>query len=369
MSEEKQPDGEAEGDAAAEPSSWQPPRKDRKAIALIAALVLAAIFTILYAWRLPPFAGRFEQTDNAYVRGRTTVISPQVSGYVSAVSVRDFQQVKAGEVLVRIEDRTYRARVEQARASMLAQVANLDNSLQAERARRAGEQAQDAAIRSAEAQLLRAQADMRRADALVADGSVSAREQDQTRAALRQAEAQLRQAHAAREIARQDLRSVTVGRGGLSAAVEAAKAQIRLAEIDLDHSIIRAPEAGQLSEIGGRTGQFVTAGTQLMFLVPRDFWVIANFKEAQTSNMRIGQPATFRVDALGDAELTGHVENMAPAAGSEFAVLKADNATGNFVKVAQRIAVRIRIDPGQKLAERLRPGMSVVARIDTKGDR
>jgi multidrug resistance efflux pump len=102
-----------------------------------------------------------------------------------------------------------------------------------------------------------------------------------------------------------------------------------------------------------------------MYLVPKTLWVTANFKEAQTHKMRVGQPATFTVDALGSARLKGHVDSLAPAAGSEFAVLRPDNATGNFVKVAQRIAVRIKIDPGQQLAERLRPGMSVVARIRT----
>ncbi|MCJ8158362.1 HlyD family secretion protein [Sphingomonas sp. LaA6.9] len=372
QAEAEQKDAQAspvpEGSSAdAPPASWRPPVKDRKTLLLIALLVIAAILAILYAWRLPPFAGWVEQTDNAYVRGKTTIISPQVSGYVIEVPVQDFQQVKAGQMLVRIEDRVYGARVDQARANVLTQDANLENSIQAQRSREANEAAQDAAIGSAQAQLLRAQADMRRVDALVEDGSVSLRERDQTLAVLRQAEAQLHQARAAREIARQDVRSVTVGRGGLSAAVEVAKAQVRLAEIDLDHTVIRAPEAGQLSEIGVRNGQFVTAGTQLMFLVPRQLWVIANFKEAQTRNMRIGQRATFRVDALGGEKLTGHVENMAPAAGSEFSVLRPDNATGNFVKVAQRIAVRIRIDPGQKLADRLRPGMSVTARIDTRG--
>ena len=136
-------------------------------------------------------------------------------------------------------------------------------------------------------------------------------------------------------------------------------------EIDLANSIIRAPVDGRLSEIGVRNGAYVTAGTQLMFIVPHDIWVIANFKEAQTRKIVPGQKASFKVDALGNARFTGHVENLAPAAGSEFAVLKPDNATGNFVKVAQRIAVRIRIDPGQEMIQRLRPGMSVEARIDT----
>ncbi|MFD1612090.1 HlyD family secretion protein [Sphingomonas tabacisoli] len=351
--------------APSRPVFWRPPAKDRRALIVIVLLIVAAILAILYAWQLWPFGGSAEQTDNAYVRGKTTIISPQVSGYVVAVPVHDFQQVKAGEVLVRIEDSIYRAKVDQAKASVLTQIANLQNSAQAQRSREASELAQDAAIANAKAQLLRAQADMRRVNALVSDGSVSQREADQTRAALRQAQAQVRQANAAREIARQDVRTVTVGRGGLSAAVEAAKAQVNLAQIDLDHSVIRAPEDGQLSEVGVRVGQLVSAGTQLMFLVPRQLWVIANFKEAQTRDMRVGQRATFKVDALGDAKLSGRVESLAPAAGSEFSVLKPDNATGNFVKVAQRIAVRIAIDPGQSLAARLRPGMSVVARIHT----
>jgi multidrug resistance efflux pump len=334
-------------------------------IILILALVASACLLILYAWRLPPFDGAIEETDNAYVRGRTTIISPQVSGYVAAVPVQDFQQVRPGQVLVRIEDSIYGARVEQARANVLNQLSNFDNSTQAQRSREANALAQDAAIAGAEAQLARAQADTNRLEPLVAHGWATQSQADQTRAALRTAQAQLRQTHATRAIAEQDIRSVQVGRGGLSAAVVGARAQVHLAEIDLEHTVIRSPEAGLLSEIGVRSGQYVTAGTQLMFLVPAQSWVIANFRETQMGNMRVGQPASVTVDALGGARLTGRVESLAPAAGSEFAVLRPDNATGNFVKVAQRIPVRIRLDPGQPLAARLRPGMSVVARVDT----
>eukprot|EP01035_Chromulina_nebulosa_P037459 gene37459-50558_t len=172
---------------------------------------------------------------------------------------------------------------------------------------------------------------------------------------------------AGRAIGTQDVRTVMVGRGGLQAAVEAAKAQLRLAQIDLDNTVIRAPVDGQLSEIGVRNGAFVSPGAQLLFLVPHDVWIVANFKEAQTRDMRIGQPVTFRVDALGNVKLRGHVESLAPAAGSEFAVIKSDNATGNFVKVAQRIAVRIAIEPRQQMPRHLQPGMSVEVAIDTRG--
>ena len=352
-------------DAVAAPASWNPPARSLLTSALIVILIAGAIAAILYAWQLLPFGGHHEQTDNAYVRGQTTVVSPQVSGYVAQVLVKDFETVKEGQVLVRIEDSIYKAKVAQARANVLTQVASLHNSEQAQKSKEASELSQDSAIANAEAQLLRVQADTRRIDSLIAHGWVSLADRDRQVAALRAAEAQLREAHAAREIGRQDVRTVIVGRSGLSANVEAARAQVRLVQVDLEHTAIRAPQAGQLSEIGVRQGQYVTAGTQLMFLVPKLFWVTANFKEVQTRKMRVGQPASFTVDALGGTRLNGHVESMAPAAGSEFAVLRPDNATGNFVKVAQRIAVRIKIDPDQPLAGRLRPGMSVVARIET----
>ena len=348
-------------------SGWRPPEKSPFTVIAIIVIGIVAVLAILYAWQLPPFAGWAQETDDAYVRGKVTVISPQVSGYITGVPVQDFQQVKAGQVLATIDDRIYAARVEQAKANVAAQLASLANSQQSERSRQAALAGQGAAVASAQANLVRAQADMRRAQALVSDGSISAREFDQTRAALLAAEAGVRQAQAQQSVGQQDVRSVVVGRGGLEAQVESARAALHLAQIDLDNTRIRAPTDGRLSEVGVRQGAYVTSGTQLMFLVPHELWIIANFKEAQTHTMRLRQAVTFRVDALGGASLTGHIENISPAAGSEFAVLKSDNATGNFVKVAQRIAVRVRIDPGQRLAERLRPGMSVEVRVATSG--
>ena len=313
---------------------WRPPRKRIGTIALIALLAAGAVLAILAAWDLPPFAGEVEKTDNAYIRGLTMNVAPQVSGYVVAVEVRDYEQVHAGQVLARIDDRIYRARVAGARANLSAQLAGLAN---------------------ARAQLLRAQADMERVNDLVSDGSVSIRERDQTLAALRQAEAQARQANG--------------GQGSFEAQVDAGRAQLELAQIDLEHTVIVAAADGQVSEIGVRVGQYVTNGTQLMSMVPADRWIIANFKEAQTANIVPGQNVTFTVDALNGARFNGRVERLAPAAGSEFAVLKPDNATGNFVKVPQRIGVRIAIDPRQSLADRLMPGMSVEVRVTTKTGR
>jgi RND family efflux transporter MFP subunit len=310
---------------------WRPPRKRPAGVAFIVILAAGALMAVLSAWSLPPFAGELERTDNAYVRGLTMNVAPQVSGYVVAVEVRDYEQVRAGQVLVRIDERIYKARVAAARANLNAQLAGLA---------------------SARAQLQRAQADMARVNDLVRDGSVSIRERDQTLAALRQAEAQARQANG--------------GRGSFEAQVDAARAQLELAQIDLAHTVITAAADGRVSEIGVRVGQYVTNGTLLLSLVPADRWVIAHFRETQIARMAPGQLATFTVDALDGARFTGRVERLAPAAGSEFAVLKPENATGNFVKVPQRVGVRIVIDPGQPLATRLAPGMSVVAAVDTK---
>lgn len=348
------------------PSVWRPPPLRSWVIAAVVLLAIVVVLVLLAAWQLPPFGRGMQQTDNAYVRGRTTVIASQVSGYVVAVEVNDYAQVAVGQVLARVDDRPYRARVEQARANLHGAEANLANNAQARASRSANIASQAAALESARAQLLRAQADMARVDELVGDGSISVRERDQTLAGLRQTEAQVHEAVESREIATQDLRSVDVGRHSLVAQVEAARAQLDAALIDLEHTVIRAPETGQLGEVGVRLGQYVTNGTQLTTLVPPDFWVIANYKEAQTAQVHVGQRASFTVDALDSARFTGHVERLAPATGSEFAVLKPDNATGNFVKVPQRIGIRIAIDPGQAMMPRLRPGMSVDAVVDTR---
>ncbi|GFE83227.1 multidrug transporter EmrA [Steroidobacter agaridevorans] len=349
------------------PTGWAPPKHTLLTTVIVIVGALLGVLIVLYAWELPPFTRAIQTTDNAYVRGQTTLISPQVSGYVVAVPVQDYETIKAHDVLAQIDDRIYRQRVDQARANLSAANANRNNSAQTLRSKQASANAQAASLENAKAQLARAQADAKRVEELIADGSVSFRERDQILAALRAAEAAVDQSRAAGEIARQDIVAVEVGRGGLDAAVESAQAALKLAEIDLSNTTIRSPVDGQLGDVGVRVGQYVTAGTQLMYVVPAKLWVRANFKEAQTAHMAPGQPAVFYVDALAGARLTGRVESMAPATGSEFAVLKSDNTTGNFVKVAQRMSVRIAVDPGQPLAQRLRPGMSVEVEVDTRG--
>lgn len=348
--------------AATEPRS----RRVRVLSSLIfASVALVGVAIVLYAWQLPPFSSHIESTENALVRGQVTIIGPQLAGYVYEVPVQDFQFVKAGDLLVRLDDRIYRQRLNQALAQVQVQKTALANNLQQRRSAEATIAQRQAAVVDSEAQARKGAADLRRNQDLISDGSVSRRELDVTRAANAQALASMAQAKAALAIAREDLQTVIVNRDSLEANVTNAEAAVELARIDLDNTRIVAPRDGQLGQIGVRLGAYVNSGAQLMALVPDTLWVVANMKETQMANVRIGQPVTFTVDALNHLRLRGHVQRISPATGSEFSLLQADNATGNFVKIAQRIPVRITVDPDQAAAQRLRPGMSVVVSIDT----
>lgn len=348
--------------AATEPRS----RRVRVLSSLIfASVALVGVAIVLYAWQLPPFSSHIESTENALVRGQVTIIGPQLAGYVYEVPVQDFQFVKAGDLLVRLDDRIYRQRLNQALAQVQVQKTALANNLQQRRSAEATIAQRQAAVVDSEAQARKGAADLRRNQDLISDGSVSRRELDVTRAANAQALASVAQAKAALAIAREDLQTVIVNRDSLEANVTNAEAAVELARIDLDNTRILAPRDGQLGQIGVRLGAYVNSGAQLMALVPDTLWVVANMKETQMANVRIGQPVTFTVDALNHLRLRGHVQRISPATGSEFSLLQADNATGNFVKIAQRIPVRITVDPDQSAAQRLRPGMSVVVSIDT----
>ncbi len=353
------------------PTPDDPPKTikpSRRSVTLMALVALVGVVAILYAWQLWPFSGGVAVTENAYIRGQITVLAPQVNGYVTEVLVQDFEEVTRGQPLVRIDDRQYRQLVEQRRAELAAQrfqLENLEQTLASNRATLASRRAELSAV---EAELQRALADERRVNELAERGSVSIRERDQIRATARAAGAKVKQSQAAIAIAEQTLKASKVSRGGLQAQVEIAQAALKRARIDLDNTAIEAPRDGRVSEVTVRQGQYVAAGTQLLYLVPEQLWVIANYKETQTFAMRPGQPVTIEVDALDGARLRGRVQRMAPATGSEFAVLRPDNATGNFTKVVQRIPVRISIDPDQPLSERLRPGLSVITSVDTGAD-
>ncbi|MCD1606404.1 HlyD family secretion protein [Stutzerimonas kunmingensis] len=362
---------ESAAPADAGPVESEPPKTIRpraRTVVLMLGVALVGILAILYAWRLPPFTSGIVTTENAYVRGQITVLAPQVNGYVSEALVEDFQAVEQGQALIRIDDRIYRQKVAQARAELAARQFELDNVVQALASDQATLASRRAEIGAAKAEFDRARADELRVNELSERGSVSVRERDQIRATARSAAANVKRSEAAIQIAEESLKATGVSKGGLQAQVALAEASLRLAEIDLANTLIKAPRGGQVSQVTVRLGQYVSAGSQLLYLVPRQLWIIANYKETQIHHMRVGQPVTFDIDALDGATLTGRVERLAPATGSEFSVLAPDNATGNFTKVVQRLPVRIAINAEQPLAERLRPGLSVVVHVDTSAD-
>ncbi|WP_313276687.1 HlyD family secretion protein [Kosakonia cowanii] len=352
-------------DAAKEQAST---RSNVRVVSLFtaAAIVIVGVLVILYAWQLPPFTRHTQSTDNAYVRGQTTFISPQVNGYITEVPVQDFVNVKKGDLIMQIDDRIYRQRVDQAKATLAMKRAALENNLQQRKSAQAVIARNEAALASAKAQNLQAQADLKRVKALTADGSLSVRERDAALATAAQNSANIAQAQATLEMSRQDLQTTIVNRASLQADVENAQAALELAQIDLQNTRIVAPRDGQLGQISVRLGAYVTAGTHLTSLVPAQRWVIANLKETQLADVVVGQPVTFSVDALDGRSFNGRVESISPATGVEFSAISPDNATGNFVKIAQRIPVHIQVEGKADEIARLRPGMSVQVHIDTR---
>ncbi len=327
---------------------------------LIALIGLAGVLLVLWAWRLPPFGGDETRTANAYVRGNVTTLSAQASGEVTEVPVSDFAAVTRGQVLVRLDDRTARAALAQAEAQLAVARAALDANAQAIHSAEAVLTSRKAAAEAAEAALDRARTNWDRLSRLQAKGVVSGSDADDAKLALRQAEAALTQARSDIDVARENVSAARVDTRTLTARIASAEAAVSLARVDLEHRVVVAPSDGRLGQLGVRAGQYVSAGSALMSLVPPQVWVVANVKETELSHLRQGQPVSFTVDALQGRSFAGHIAEFSPATASEYSVLGSSPATGNFTKIAQRLPVRIEVDPGQPGADRLSPGLSVV---------
>ena len=349
-------------------TAWSPKKKSYLNLGLLILLILIGVALILYAWKLPPFTPTVQQTDNAFVKGQTTIISPQVSGYVTKVAVQDFANVKAGDLLIKIDDRTFQQQLEQAQANTEVAVTNRATNEQDTQTSQAQIEARKADLYSAKINVESAREDVNRYQGLDAIGAVSKAEVAHIKAQLAQAQASVQQAEANLQAAQENREKTSGSRSSLDANIKNAEAGIKQAQINLDNTIITAPESGQLSQVSVKEGQYVSAGTQLMYIVPKGVWIIANFKETQIVSMAVGEPATVHVDALGGAKFSGHVSNISPATGSEFSAAAANPATGNYIKIAQRIPVRIDLDQNQPELARLRPGMSVSVNVDTESE-
>ncbi|HEY7978956.1 MAG TPA: HlyD family secretion protein [Rhizomicrobium sp.] len=319
-----------------------------------AAIVLALAGATWIAWPASSVS-----TDDAYVKADSTIIAPKVQGLIARVLVRDNQIVKAGQPLIQIDPEDYAQALQSAEADVASAQASLDEQSAQQQLAAANVQAADAAIRSANAEASRAVADGNRFGALGAAGYVSKSQADQMRATALSASADADKSRAAYVASVQQQNVTARTRGQLLAALAKAKAALSLARQNLEHTIIRAPVAGQVGDRQAQIGEYVSPGAQLLTIVPMDtIYVTANFKETQTARMLIGQHVRLKIDALPGKSFDGEVESFAPASGSEFSPLPFEPATGNFTRIVQRIPVRVRILPGQDGRERLRPGLS-----------
>jgi membrane fusion protein (multidrug efflux system) len=343
-------------------SSWH-----RLALPVFAVLVAFA-FVALATLRWDVWIGSaiIQSTDDAYVRADLTRLSSRVAGEVLVVAVNDYQRVKVGDLLVQIDPADYQAQVAQADAGVAAAQAaldNLSNQVELQYATIAQGEAQRVA---AQAQAVETREEQERQQTLSQTDAGTRQRLEQAVANYARAQADVKASGAVVAAQRHQLEVLAGTKKQRAADVEAAKALLAAARLKLGYTRIVAPFDGVVGQREVQPNDYVNIGSNLIDIVPLpDVYVIANYKETQLTRVRPGQPVDVRVDSFPNQRLKGRVERIAPASGSQVALLPPDNATGNFTKVVQRIPVRIQLDKGQPLLERLLPGMSVITRIHT----
>jgi membrane fusion protein, multidrug efflux system len=333
-------------------------------IAVLAALGFIVVATTY--WNEWTGDARIQVTDDAYVRADLTRLSSRVAGEVLKVTFDDFQRVKAGELLIQIDPADYQALVDQADAAVVGAQAALDNLANQIELQYATIAQAEAARLSAEALQVEARQEQERQQSLEQTDAGTRQRLEQATAAYAKSQADVSASRAIIAAQRHQIEVLQGNKKQRAADVEAAKAALDAAKLKLGYTRIVAPFDGVTSERQVQPGDYVNIGTNLINVVPLpNVYVIANYKETQLTHVKPGQPVEIKVDTFSRDTLHGHVERIAPASGSQFALLPPDNATGNFTKVVQRIPVRIALDKGQPLLDRLLPGMSVVTSIDT----
>ena len=334
---------------------------------VIALVILVVIVTRWNKWQGGP---GWHATDDAYLQSDITPVSVKVAGYVRRVPVQDFERVRAGQLVAEIVDDDYRAAVALAQANLEAAEAQLPTLAAQQALQEANVAAARAVVASTSANLAQNGRDAERQRQLMTIGSSSVEAAERLSTAREQLGTQLSQNRAQVQAAERQIGVLKAQAAQAAAAVEAQKANLRNAEINLGYTRIVAAEDGVLGQRQIRPGQYAAVGGQITTLTPLPrVWVVANFKETQLTHMAVGDRAEIRIDTFPGHVLRGHVQAFAPASGSQFALLPPDNATGNFTKVVQRVAVKILIDDADGLGDRLRPGLSVVARVDARDGR
>ncbi|WP_229257287.1 HlyD family secretion protein [Duganella callida] len=369
MSEPDNQEHDNTAPASSDESKDTPESPARKRKIRLVLISLAAVALLLGGgWFLyHQLVGQYyESTDDAYLRADDITVSPRIGGYVAQVLVRENQEVRAGQALVRIDPRDYNAQAEQYQAQIDVAHANAD-----------AVRAQIAEQRSTVAQM-RAQLAAARDNAAFARGEVAryaplveiGAENAETLSARRnQADQSVRQVaaqQAALDNAEKHIASLQAQVRQAEAQAGTARAQLKAADVNFESTQLAASAAGRIGDLTVRVGQFVQPGARLMSIVPLNtLYIAANFKETQIGRMRVGQPAEIKVDALPGLKLRGHVDSLAPGTGAQFSLLPPQNATGNFTKIVQRVPVRLAIDASAETRSVLVPGLSLKVEVDT----
>ena len=338
-----------------------------KRVALMVSIVLATLglARLTYTWWT---VGRFiESTNDSYVGGDVTVIAPKVAGFISKLAVVDNQRVHAGDLLVKLDDRDYIAALAKANAAVAIQQAALTNLDASRHLQEAVVGQAQATIVADDAEIVRTRDDQVRFTRLLRDSAVSAQESQKADANYKEATAVGERSRAGLVAAQRQLEVIDTQKQQVQAALEQALAERDLARLNVGYTELRAPIDGIVGNRSAQVGAYATTGSQLISLVPaRGLWIDANFKESQLARIRPGSPAAVKVDSIPGRVFRGRVLSVAPATGAQFSVLPPENATGNFTKIVQRVAVRIGLDDEDETSGQLRPGLSVTAKVDVR---
>jgi membrane fusion protein, multidrug efflux system len=341
-------------------------KKPRKRLVMAGAIALVVAGGAVGAHHWMTVARYIESTDDAYVGGNVTVMAPKVAGFVSQIAVEDNKSVRAGDLLVKLDDSDFRSALAKAEAAVAFQHAVLENLAATRNLQHAVIAQAEATITADDAETTRTRDDQVRSTQLFKELAISLQEAQRADAAFKQAAANGEKARAALAAAQRQLGVIDAQEQQIKASLAQAEAEQDLARLNLKYTEVRAPIDGVVGNRNAQLGAYATVGSQLIALVPsHGLWVDANFKESQLKGIRPGAPATIEVDSIPGKILHGHVVSVAPATGSRFSILPPENATGNFTKIVQRVPVRIMLDNEDEAAGQLRPGLSVTTKINT----
>jgi membrane fusion protein (multidrug efflux system) len=343
-----------------EPEAAQAPRR-RRPLLITGIVVLAAVAAgAAYVWW--DNDSHFESTDDAFIAARQIAIAPQVTGYVTTVPVTDNEHVAAGQIIAKLDDRAYQAALDQADAQVEAAKAGIANVLAQLDVQQAQIQASKAQVDQAKAALSFAKQQASRYSDLAKRGAGSVQNEQQYNSQLTQQQSAVESADAAEHVAERQMLALKAQVKSQQANLAVAQAQRETAALNVGYATIRASQAGSIANLTAAVGEFAQPGTALTMFVPDDLWIVANFKETQLDRMRPGQPVNFTIDAYPGRDLKGRVASVQPGSGTAFSLLPAQNATGNYVKIVQRVPVKIVFDkPPPDVT--LGPGMSITPSV------